>query len=135
MITSLKYNVYYNTFVFHAVTLKDAKYYEVPSSSAEEPNRVVITFTTEDNKDYVTLLPPTTSTTDEPTSELFDVVVSTVINPYAICTHNVDLLFLQFLQLLLYQQGCSVSETIKVYPIFCLLICIILCILCPLCLH
>ena len=68
---------YYNTFVFHAVTLKDAKYYEVPSSSAEEPNRVVITFTTESTKDYPSILPPTESSTpNTPTSQIYDVKVS-----------------------------------------------------------
>ena len=56
-------------------TLKDAELYEVPSTDGTK--KVVVTFTTEPNKKYTEILPPTESDEpNKPTSQLFDVVVS-----------------------------------------------------------
>ena len=58
-----------------SVTLKDAEFYTYTSPDGSK--KVVITFTTEENKDYESILPPTESDKpDEPTSQLFDVKVS-----------------------------------------------------------
>ena len=52
------------------VLLDDAVLYEY---TTEDKKKVVVTFTSEANKNYAQLFPPETSTTDEPTSQLFDV--------------------------------------------------------------
>ena len=54
-------------------TLKQAVYYEY--TSVDGTKMVVVAFTTEENKDYPSIFPPTTSTTpNTPTSQLFNVV-------------------------------------------------------------
>ena len=57
------------------IILKDAQIYEI--TSTDGTNKAVVTFTTEENKNYAELFPPTeTDEPNTPTSQLFDVVVS-----------------------------------------------------------
>ena len=58
------------------IVLEDTKIYEFTSTDGTK--KVVVTFTTETNKDYPSLFPPTEDKAqpNTPTSKLFDVVVS-----------------------------------------------------------